>query len=211
MGLHHPGGMEEGAGATQRDRGDVPTQRPSCLDPLMRGSSWGSYPTLGSGSPGHLRPRQPLAWDQTRPLAFLGPRQDAAGFFSFKKTKKNRKNTKLPRNGKKLLFWSYTGLLFLPCRHVRTLPASAALAGDVRGTLGTGKPTGKNAPPAVSGLGVFFVCLVQPAFVFAGVHGGEHAWVLVTLRAAPVPSDVPACVSGGCFPPPVHTFGRRFG
>lgn len=75
---------------------------------------------------------------------------------------------------------------------------------------GDWKPTGKNGPPAVWGFG-FFVCSVQPVFVFAGVHGGEHAWVLVTPRAAPAPSDVPACVSGTCFPPPVHTFGRRLG
>lgn len=57
----------------------------------------------------------------------------------------------------------------------------------------------------------FFVCSLQPVFVCAGVHGGEHAWVSVTPPAAPAPWAVPAWVSGGCFPPPVHTFGRRLG
>ncbi|RLW09148.1 hypothetical protein DV515_00003055 [Chloebia gouldiae] len=47
-----------------------------------------------------------------------------------------------PRNGKSCFFWSYTGLLFLPCRHVRTLPSPAALAGDLRGTLGTANRRG---------------------------------------------------------------------
>lgn len=49
--------------------------------------------------------------------------------------RKKKKNT---QKWEKVLFWSYTGLLFLPGRHVHTLPASAALAGDMRGTLGTG-------------------------------------------------------------------------
>lgn len=122
LGLHHPRGMEEGAGVAQRDRDMSPPSAHPAWTPLMRGSSWGSHPTLGSRSPGPLCSRWALAWNQTRPLAFLGPRQDAAGFFCFKrKPKKKRKRKKTPRNRKSCFFGVTLGCC--SCRACTSVPS----------------------------------------------------------------------------------------
>lgn len=161
-------------GAAQRDRGHVPT-----------------LPGEGSSEvPPHARlgvPRSPLPWNRTRPLALLGPRQDAAGLFCFKRKPKKAQRRNHPEMGKAAfseLHWAAV----LPCP-----PCTAALA--PRGL----EPDGKNSPPAVWASGLF-VRSVQPLSRPGCTEGTRVG--LVTPRAAPVLSDVPAWCLGFAAPLP---------